>query len=1198
MPALRKPHRIAVLAPSLTIEGADALYAREVAVLLWTACIEVCQRHPGLAVYDAESTPLVPQDGHFAPQHASVGAVPTDSFWASTRRDELVWLEIAIARATVVRVHALARDGKHETFDAIGRNAGEPIHQAIGAWLTARGLPAGALPRRFESVTTDELLATVRVIAPLLVEQARAWTAHGEPIILLGAEDAGDVSDVRFADDMTLRRTPLPRHGRALASRLPRPLRVAALRTLELALHEDLGDLILAADPDHPRALFDQFSSSAPNDFELLRRVIAQAPGWARPYGELVPDVAAVALAPTALERVAGAGIAALCRPGHLEVIDTAAEQLRAAGRTDEALRIMERAARLHDREPRAHLSLLRAHAATDRIGSWLAQAQRSAREHGCGPSSPDGPLLPCEPDQIRIELQLADALLAAGRLDEAIAVRAQRLAGREAGWARHTEQLAQWRSDPRIAAQSYAREGHFRGDPVRTIEAFAHHAPASDTDVAILLDALVATGREEAAPLAWAQHGLGRGHTGPIARLAAARAALIAGEWRRGLEELWRVELAELGRDEQVAIARILRCAAGMPIEIAEAALGERVAIGAVTLARRMARDIADVLPQAAKSSIVLRALGPRGRTSTVEFDAVWIATLPVEARTRRAVDELFAELRGNGPELARADRIVEHWLDVVYAHASSDRVSIAQAAAYVAAQAIGRYLAGTTAAPSPLTGGLRAVAAEALALVRRYRDALDDRCARALLTVFEPLLRRTDRWLATAWLATAERSCGIDERAAGDATGFARDAATVAARILGPEEVAVLSASVAQLHRERRDGWESATGAQATRLALHTGFAGVEEWADATAAQLAARTQELDDAVDALLTASYLAEGKSAIPCAHAARVFLEAGRGPAALAVLTAGLGAASRELRARQLAALASAWAAVQPGVPLAFEAAAAAARDALRDGDAARAEKLARWATALDPSSTDAHRELGIALARQAKLVDALHHLTRGAPGDAVAATRILVETLQHAGKRPEAAAVAAYATPPLNEPAFAQPGASSWRARRAALVAARTRSALDGDRCVTPRALAAATAILADTAGATAREALACRLLALEVREQAHFARDPLLPVGERMPRDVFLRRAGIGDEEPTHTPFSDRVVVPGGKVERASDYVALLRDLAALPPLEALAQFDLDEAGYVEVAKAWAAAMEADPSVAVLISKGLAKRS
>src|SRR5262252_522923 len=100
--ALRKPHRVGVLAPAVAMEGADVAYERELALLIWMACIETCQRHPSLAVYDPESTPLFPQDGHFAPLHAGRGAELHDLFWDRTRRDELVWLEIPAAKSGIV----------------------------------------------------------------------------------------------------------------------------------------------------------------------------------------------------------------------------------------------------------------------------------------------------------------------------------------------------------------------------------------------------------------------------------------------------------------------------------------------------------------------------------------------------------------------------------------------------------------------------------------------------------------------------------------------------------------------------------------------------------------------------------------------------------------------------------------------------------------------------------------------------------------------------------------------------------------------------------------------------------------------------------------------------------------------------------------------------------------------------------------
>ncbi len=173
----------------------------------------------------------------------------------------------------------------------------------------------------------------------------------------------------------------------------------------------------------------------------------------------------------------------------------------------------------------------------------------------------------------------------------------------------------------------------------------------------------------------------------------------------------------------------------------------------------------------------------------------------------------------------------------------------------------------------------------------------------------------------------------------------------------------------------------------------------------------------------------------------------------------------------------------------------------------------------------------------------------------------------------------------------------------SWRVRRAALEASRFRFGSENDVEVTPRARTAADAMLAATVGVTDREAVQCRVLALQIREQAYFARDPVPRMGDRMTREAFYQefraRGGVvlGEDAPPPPAFKDRIVVPGAKIERLSDYVALLRDLAALPPAEAIAQFDLDDAGYLEVAKAWAVAIDADPTVAPAIAAGLAKR-
>src|SRR6185369_832993 len=199
---------------------------------------------------------------------------------------------------------------------------------------------------------------------------------------------------------------------RPLVNRLPMHFRLPALRLLELALREDLGDAILAVDPAHPQALFAKFERSAPHgkDFTLLRQVIASSPAWARPYEELHAydddDGDDGPARPSKLEAVAAAGIAGLCRPGALHALETIGDRLADEGRVDEALRLLERGVEQNLDDPAAHLALLDIHEKTDREGAWLEQAMRSASLHGC----PMDPVLPWYPDQIHVDLRAATA--------------------------------------------------------------------------------------------------------------------------------------------------------------------------------------------------------------------------------------------------------------------------------------------------------------------------------------------------------------------------------------------------------------------------------------------------------------------------------------------------------------------------------------------------------------------------------------------------------------------------------------------------------------------------------------------------------------------------------------------------------------------------------------------------------------------
>ena len=594
-------------------------------------------------------------------------------------------------------------------------------------------------------------------------------------------ERAGDRIDDRFDARHRARRRPPERRrsiARPLANRLPATLRAAALRLLELALREDLGDVVLALDPEHPQALLARFERGAPHgkDFALLRRVIASAPGWARPYelldaADASPDDADHADA--ASRRSPPPGSPRCTGPATSRCSSAAAAALDDAGRTDEGLRLLERAVALDGENPRAHLALRRS-AQGDRPGRTRGSRARCARRA----STAARWIRCCRGTPIRSTSICARRPRCSTSAGSTRRSRCARTAshGREAAWPSQTRALDQWRKDPRFVAWCYAREGYFRGDDARAVEGFGRIEPDDSVDLAIFLDALVALGREDEVPLAWAQFGLGRGLHGPVARLAAARSLMAAGDCRRGVEELWRVELTEPGRDEHVAIARAGLVMSGAPIDVIEAALGERIAIGAPTLARRMARDVADFVPAAAKSALVAaRARQARSRSSSIRRGS---RALPPRRAAGAAIDALFAELCPRSHASAAGFDIADELqrrrsagqpLARGRVHRGRRR-TIAPRSRRPPRTPPRKHSAATSRrrrrCRSTIAGALRTVAGEALALVRQHRDALGDRDARALLGVLDPLLRRVDRWIGTTWLATVERSLGIDER------------------------------------------------------------------------------------------------------------------------------------------------------------------------------------------------------------------------------------------------------------------------------------------------------------------------------------------------------------------------------------------------------------------------------------------------
>jgi hypothetical protein len=139
----------------------------------------------------------------------------------------------------------------------------------------------------------------------------------------------------------------------------------------------------------------------------------------------------------------------------------------------------------------------------------------------------------------------------------------------------------------------------------------------------------------------------------------------------------------------------------------------------------------------------------------------------------------------------------------------------------------------------------------------------------------------------------------------------------------------------------------------------------------------------------------------------------VLFAAGRPAAALAVLCNGMRTADPDWRDRELAALAEAWHGSRLDVPFEPSKVADGVFEALQKGEIARAEKLARWAVAYSPGNEEAHRNLGLALATQGKVIDAMPHLVRGTREHA---TQFLSGVLYQSGQMAQALAVLDYAS--------------------------------------------------------------------------------------------------------------------------------------------------------------------------------------
>jgi tetratricopeptide (TPR) repeat protein len=256
---------------------------------------------------------------------------------------------------------------------------------------------------------------------------------------------------------------------------------------------------------------------------------------------------------------------------------------------------------------------------------------------------------------------------------------------------------------------------------------------------------------------------------------------------------------------------ARILRLISALPIEALEKAI---TACGTSRLTSLVARDLADAHPEAKDSAVIKNALP---KHVTVRFSEVWLEPLREAIPDHFALlDRIFAHPENKTATLLDADRMVSAWHAVVSRFsteigiANPDNPDVVPTLAYVAGQAVARYLAASTGTPSLFSLAYRQIASEALAAARVVM--LDAEEASVLLEALEPALKAADPALADLWLARVERAFDLELVLGAHIDAYAEDLPTVSGLFLGDEHLGAF-----QMNAKDPHDWE--------RLARHTG-------------------------------------------------------------------------------------------------------------------------------------------------------------------------------------------------------------------------------------------------------------------------------------------------------------------------------------------------------------------------------------
>src|SRR5580692_149248 len=488
------PHRATFLATTLVVpaslERLSAYLARLVSVIVFDHLV----RHPIVTLGDDDER-LVADDNRLLDAHHPQAEDTIDWLFRVSRRHEVLWVQLSLDAARPSPALLFARRPSAQPAGGVDPTALQPVieqwiapaevmlsHQlssCIAQWLGARRMPGvGTLPE----FTLDDL------------RSAAGRLANADAVL---AQRAGVAS--------------VPPSLTQPPPRLAVPyLRVLAELSRDAARTFD--PLILSVDPTHPVARRNHYVSGLLRGDTERREILPlvdEAPMYGKPHLSIWGEPFA-ADRPVENMGVRHQGIAASLMPANPYACHNYSLQLAEVGRREESYRWADRATVAGPDFGAAHLDCVRRLRQVGRPGQAFAEAQFRHREifdrAAEGKLSSNDGLAPHH-----AALLIAFVHLDIGRLAEAIELADEALArvpadpATQGAFAWAQKRISHWKTDAGLLARAYAWEGYHRGDPGRAIAGLTRGRISDDDDAAMLIDSLIAIGREEQARLAYA---------------------------------------------------------------------------------------------------------------------------------------------------------------------------------------------------------------------------------------------------------------------------------------------------------------------------------------------------------------------------------------------------------------------------------------------------------------------------------------------------------------------------------------------------------------------------------------------------------------------------------------------------------------------------------------------------------------------